>query len=181
MTNRADIVIWQPHVDAVSVQLRWRDVAYHAARPNRFAAHPFFVVTPAGLPQRDALLAELMLRRIRLQGGPVTIRDWPRTATRLFARRRTYEHLARAAAYERLWRTIGGGGELWALGGIRDYVRLLTLKTELRSVFPPEAIDLHIHLPGRRYASDALLQQFHVPDPQNLATERWLLRGSQKP
>jgi hypothetical protein len=172
--QRTDMVIWQPQVDAVAATLRWRDIAYHAQPAARRRVQPFLVVTSTGLAQRDSLLAELALRRIYPQ-GPTVVSGWPAAATRLFVRRRSLAHLASGAAYERLWRAAGETAEVWRLADVRDYVRLLQEKNGLRALFPGDAHELHVHLPGVRFASTAHLHAFHVPDPQNLATETWLL------
>jgi hypothetical protein len=175
--RRAELVLYANDIERIALQIHWRDAAYHSRPANNLQGQPpFAIATPLGLRRRVGMLATL-----RSYGIDVTatreIPDWAATATRLYLRGRSPRALAQAAAYEQLWRSRyqAQSAEVWELAGVDAYVRFLRQKPELQNEFPDDVIAVGIHMPGEAFRFTAYLRAFHLPDPQNLATERWLL------
>jgi hypothetical protein len=162
-------------IDTVRRQLRMLRSAPVAAPPRGF-----MVITPLGMPHRDAIAASLTNAGIEVAGRSL-IDDWPRCSTFIYPRTEDDERLRVAIVFERAWRAIGLSqqGERWDLARVANLDPLSRLKAGLRARFGTVrvrvvAADVSIPTPNHTIR----LQPIHVPEPAAAAYESHMLDGA---
>lgn len=125
------------------------------------AARPFIIVTPLGLRRRRRIIEALRNWNVRPR-EIVNIPDWAMASTAIYTRKTDDASLRKALFFESLWRNACIGNlkaEQWILRQ-RDYRVVLGRKYELRAALWMAPAGLHL---------------FHLPDPDEIATEAKVL------
>jgi hypothetical protein len=154
---------------------RWIAAIRRAADANIRIDSPFLVLTPLGMPMRDAIASWLV------ENGYTVVRripipDWPGTAASIYPRALDDERLIVALAFEALWRSNfpRPDGEQWQLGDAGQIQRLNVEKHILRARCGLRRFKVLTPTVTFR----ASLQALHVPDPDRYLQEAAILASA---
>ena len=183
MSALSSHIIQQIHFCEASLEeverTRQRVAALREGMQDAPPASPFFVVTPLGLAQRSQLLRLLADYQIQITQQTL-VPDWATAATPIYVRTLDDERLRVALCFEALWRMAAPAqpAEIWQLTDIASYTRLTQVKYAIREAlgsiqkFQLICPGVTIRTPGQIVR----LQPLHVPDPEELKAEAYLLK-----